>query len=45
LSKDFDSVEYSAFLLDSLQGLSLFARLYGKKEVNEYIDAIMEPLK
>lgn len=45
LPKDFDSVKYSAFLLGSLQRLSLFARLYGKKEVDEYIDAIMEPLK
>ncbi|MCK5442818.1 MAG: TetR/AcrR family transcriptional regulator [Maribacter sp.] len=45
LPKDFDSEKYASFLLGSLQGLSLFARLYSKKEVDTYIDVIIEALK
>lgn len=40
LPADFDSRKYSVYLLGSLQGLSLFAKLNSKKEVDDYIEAI-----
>jgi len=40
LPEDFDSRKYSVYLLGSLQGLSLFAKLNSKKEVDYYIDTI-----
>jgi len=42
LPLEFDSVKYASFLLGSIQGLSLFAKNHSKKDVNDYIDTIMD---
>jgi len=44
LVPNFDSQKYALFLVGSLQGLSLFAKIHTKKEVDEYIDTIFSTL-
>lgn len=40
----FDSSKYASYLLASLQGLSLFAKFHSQKEVDDYIDTVMDSL-
>jgi len=44
LSVDFDSDKHAAFLLGSLQGLTLYAKFHKKKEINDFIGLIMKTL-
>ena len=45
LAENFDVEKNSSFLLVSTQGLSVYAKLYSEKEINEFVDSIMTSLK
>lgn len=44
LPTDFDSEKYASYILGSLQGLSVYAKLRSREEVINYIDLIMKTI-